>query len=241
MSSTGRCADRQPDDFYVTPRWATEAVLPFLPRAGVSRIVDPGAGTGAITMVLREAYPNAEIHAIERDEKRAQRVHDRLSLHGAPGKGWGIASDFEIWTANSNAYGDVDLVVGNPPYNDAAAFVDAALALVGPTGTVAMLLRLAWIASQKRRAFHQQHPSDLVVLSKRPSFCASFKCSCGERWTEPAGTKSSNCPREIPGEATFGAGRSFSPCTGKVRHTDSADYAWFIWGPGPRGRVSVVA
>lgn len=233
MSSTARGAERSKDDFYETPGWAVETVLPFLPGTGaVCRIVDPGAGRGAITMVLRQRYPGAAVWAIEKDKERAEHVTARLLR--SEGASWGVHGDFHDWAAKQDV-GSVDLVVGNPPYNDARRFVESSLRVVGAHGVVAMLLRIAWIAGAKRAGFHQDNPSDLIVLSKRPSFCASFKCSCGQRWTEPAGTKSSDCPSATVGISWAGGEHKVTRTD-----TDSADYAWFLWGPDGRQRGRVV-
>lgn len=188
MSSTGRAGVRREGDFYATPEHCTEAVLPFLPDVRIAQnaiIVDPGAGTGAITRPLCRRYGGhaAAILAVEINPALAAEIDsaDRV-----------VVADYltaELPPAN--------LIVGNPPFSLAQEFVARSLLLAAPVGgTVAMLLRLSFIASKKRRDFHRSHPSDVYVLSSRPSF------------------------------------------TGKG--TDSCDYAWFVWGPGERGRIFVL-
>ena len=62
----------------------------------------------------------------------------------------------------------------NPPYAGAYEFITRSLSEVAPVnGTVAALLRLNWLGSKKRAAFHKLAPSDVYVLSKRPSFGGS--------------------------------------------------------------------
>lgn len=123
-----------------------------------------------------------------------------------------------------------DLVIGNPPFKHAMAFVLRALAITWPRrGTVAMLLRMNWLASQDRMAFHRENPADLFVLSRRPSFCASLKCkACG--WGDVQrldALRARACPL----------------CGGKVVVTtsDSTEYAWFVWGPGRGGRWQILS
>lgn len=61
-----------------------------------------------------------------------------------------------------------DVIVTNPPYSLALEFISHAL-FVSPN--VYMLLRLNFLASQKRSVWFRQHePSALFVLSRRPSF-----------------------------------------------------------------------
>ena len=61
------------------------------------------------------------------------------------------------------SWGKPELVVMNPPFKLAMAFVQRALVEVlprglGRAGTVAALLRLNWLASLGRAAFHRRHP-----------------------------------------------------------------------------------
>jgi len=60
-----------------------------------------------------------------------------------------------------------DVVIGNPPYADAAAHIARAMDC---GRTVAFLLRLNFLGSQKRLDFWRRHPADVYVLSERPSF-----------------------------------------------------------------------
>jgi methylase of polypeptide subunit release factors len=66
--------------------------------------------------------------------------------------------------------GTFDLVIGNPPYNKAQDFAEHALSFVKEDGTIAMLLRLNFLGSQKREAFLREHFPNVYVLSHRPSF-----------------------------------------------------------------------
>lgn len=63
-----------------------------------------------------------------------------------------------------------DVIITNPPFYLAEEFVRKALAC---STHVAMLLRLAFLETRKREAFHAEHPSDVFVLSRRPSFMAN--------------------------------------------------------------------
>lgn len=185
MSSTNRGRARNTLDQYETP-W--EAVVPLIPHIcgkppypSTRVILDPCCGTGA--MVVRAAQVlGAEARGIEVDGARVGDAMRPATL---------VADALTVsWEAS-------DLILTNPPYVLATEFVLRGVREAARGTTVAMLLRLAFLASQARHALHASHPADVFVLSKRPSFT--------------------------------GGGN------------DSADYAWFVWGPGRGGRWAVLA
>ena len=64
--------------------------------------------------------------------------------------------------------GYTDLILTNPPFNEAQEFVRYSLTRAN---TVIMLLRLGFLSSIKRKQFNQiNKPTGLIILSKRPSF-----------------------------------------------------------------------
>lgn len=197
MSSTNRGADRSPGDFYRTPSWCVELIAPHLALEGFfDLVVDPGCGDGAIRQGLRGAgweararFVGVETHPVLAERARATDLYNKV-----------IEADFcntawldDVWLEGGRERTpERTLVIGNPPYSNAMRFVETSM-MVGDT--VAMLLRLPWMASLKRAAFHRANPSDVYVLPKR----------------------------------------SFNG-----RGCDSCDYAWFVWGAGPRGRWQVL-
>lgn len=118
---------------------------------------------------------------------------------------------------------EFDCVISNPPFNIAIEVIRSSLALVkAKGGEVAMLLRLGFMAGQERVDFHKENPSDIFVLPRRPSFCASISCKakgCGWKVRLPL-----DAPRPARCEA----------CENDVAvsTSDSSDYGWFVWGPG---------
>ena len=161
MSSTGRADVRHPDDFYITPEWVTRLIVPRLPRpccAGI--VVDAGCGEGAIGKVLTSAGYSTV--GVELNEARAATANAGMS---------------HVIVGNFLAQGlrGYRGVVMNSPFSLAMPFLEHALEGVESGGFVVSLLRLSWLASQKRAAFHKAHQAHVMVLPKRPSFTADGK------------------------------------------------------------------
>ena len=99
-------------------------------------------------------------------------------------------------------------------------------------GTVALLLRLNWLGSQERAAFHRAHPSDILLLPKRPEFTASMSCSAKKSGCEYKAT----LPIEVARPKTCPLCGARTVCS----TTDSIEYAWFVWGPGRGNRWGIL-
>lgn len=219
MSSKGRTADRQPDDFYETPAWATDAILPYLNLTG--SILEPGAGHGAIAeRLLAAGVPRDRITLNELDGERARICSLRTGIDTT-------TSDFLAWPCVSR----FDLVIGNPPYLLAQEFLERARQVVRPTGEVVMLLRLNFVSGLKRVAFWRENPAHIFVLPKRPSFCIvlrdGYQCArCKRKWKVPHGAG----PFVIPVDDQCECGEI--PTFKKTTKTgnDSCEYAWFSIG-----------
>jgi len=222
LSATGRSDVRDPDDFYETPAWCVHAILPHLPSGG--RVLDPGCGTGAIlrAIMATPAFAHADLHGIELDADRAEQA--RGLFCGTRGH------QVETGDFFTGSVDSANLVVANPPFSLAMEFVARSIAITKPyRGTVAMLLRLNWLASQERLAFHRANPSDVFILPRRPSFCASLRCKvkCGWHVLQKLDApRAKECPA----------------CGGAVVVTtsDSTEYAWFVFGPGRGNRWSLL-
>lgn len=163
---------RDPDDFYPTPAGLCDAALAILPPGFCpDRILDPGAGAGPWGAAARDRWGPAPYI-----------VGSKLRTTTPP-------ASYDYW-----AIGDfltdpafapdpvsfppmVDLVIGNPPYKHAEAFVRRSLALTRPGGYVAFLLRLAFLEGQARGAglWREFPPAHVAVCSRRPSFTGNGK------------------------------------------------------------------
>lgn len=164
-------------DFYETPSWAIRCMVPHLRpliKPG-ARILDPGCGTGAILREIGAQFPENEILGIEKDDARYLACQESTELPVVRG-------DFLLHTDKH------DVIVSNPPYMIAFDFVSHALT-VAPV--VCMLLRLGWLAGQRRADWHRLNPCHVYVLPKRPSFTADGKTDATEYawlvWGEPGG------------------------------------------------------
>lgn len=172
MSATGRGAARQAYDFYATPR---ESVYSFLDNfEGISlsdRILEPSAGNGNIIQALRDRGFTNQIDAVEirpEEWKHLEGIADNV-----------ILGDFFDYDPGLG----YDVIIGNPPYRLAQEFVDKALELLAPGGLLVFLLRTAFLESEKRFSWWQEHPlSGLYTLHKRPCFTGKGTDATSYSW-----------------------------------------------------------
>lgn len=80
----------------------------------VSRVVDPGAGTGRFTMASLAAFPNASAIAIEPDPLLALILRANLAVSGLTGRVQVLVKDFRDVAFPEVA--GTTLWIGNPPY-----------------------------------------------------------------------------------------------------------------------------
>lgn len=236
--------ERVPDDLYVTPIACVTPLLGELaPYLGDSPyVVDAGAGSGAIAQAVLNRYPKAWVDACElrtvHDEalqairgpeftspatgdpyqQRVKRLHWGDFLTTLPA--WGPTPGYRQQRYEKNREGtpsDIggpDLVIANPPFSLAEAFVRRAVE-VADEGIVAMLVRVALLESKERAPFWRDHtPLWQRVLVERPSF------------TVPDYV-------DLPQQPDlFGDVHDATPPPGG---TDPTAYAWFVWAGANAG------
>jgi hypothetical protein len=149
-------------DFYETPAWAVDAVVPHIPFPAAGLVVDAGAGTGAIAEAVGRHHRNLEIIAVELQ----QDLIDKGRARGVYACEF-VKANFETWVIERSA---PDIVIMNPPYSRAIEFIRRAMQIVKRGGHVAALLRLGFMASHSRTEFHDKHPARVLILNRRPSF-----------------------------------------------------------------------
>lgn len=228
MSSTKGGADVTA--LYTTPAWCVDVLQPHLPTTGI--IVDAGCGDGAILARIAEHRIGSQLVGVEIMPDRAAKAAARLARVATTAHTI-HTGDFLAWAKSEHA----DLVIQNPSFGVAEEFFEAAIELTAKTrGTVATLLRASWHIPECRAQFGRRHPFDIGFLRKRPSFAASLKCG-GD------GPKRRNhCDWAVIQQIDDPRPSACPQCGKKVDVTtnDSADYAWFITGPGRGGRFFVL-
>ncbi len=171
-------------DFFVTPAYVVEAILPHLALGGL--VLDPCAGEGNILDVVSDIIGVSNVIAYEIDPTRAA-VCDSKGYTAINRIDEGVAA-FEKTVCrdalSSKPWHSVDLVIMNPPYRRAQEFVERACDEMSSTnGTVAALLPLTWVESIKRYEFHRVCPGDFYFMAQRPSFTGDNKTdSVGYMW-----------------------------------------------------------
>lgn len=161
MSATGRKSVRIAGDAYDSPSWTCDAMMGILPPGDV---FDPCCGVGSMLAAAKRDGRGAR--GLEVDPARAAIA--REAGHDV----------YVVDALSDTTWGSPALVVTNPPYRHALAFVEKALREVARGGTVAMLPRLGFLESTARASFHREHPSDVYVLSRRPSFVGGKTDAC---------------------------------------------------------------
>jgi hypothetical protein len=152
-------SERRENDHYVTPDWAIRRFLESYSPPKADRILDPCAAKGELLTTAKNYFRSALLGAC--DINPAFRADLLPITDGAV-----VIGDFlqSVGVLNSCKF---DFILTNPPYNKAEEFIKASLE-VAPT--VAMLLRINFLASQKRRDFLATTRPAIYVLPNRPSF-----------------------------------------------------------------------
>ncbi len=157
------CFKRSKNDFYPTPYSLCLAGLRELDHFTPYTVLDPGAGTGVWGKAAKWFWPRSTVTGVELRNVDMPTDYDD----------WNAGEDFRLWKSTI-AY---ELVVGNPPYKYAEAFIRASMKHLIDGGRMALLLRLAFLEGQERRGglWRDFKPYQVAVCSKRPSFTGNRK------------------------------------------------------------------
>lgn len=170
MSATNRGGIRRISDFYPTPKETVKSFLDAFPLPQEGTVLEPGAGDGSIIKVLKK-YGDFSIDAVEIREEEQDHLQ-KLGVNVMMGDYLNMDIDKKY-----------DLIIGNPPFGQAMEFIEKSLKLLKPTGTLAFLLRTAFLESDKRFSFWQNHPlTGLYTLHKRPSFTGKGTDAASYSW-----------------------------------------------------------
>lgn len=149
MSSTNRGAKRKERDFYETPSWCTEILIPEIVWGDAPSIWEPAAGCGAILDVISRNIP-CQYLGTDIEPRNGHIQKDFLETDvRAPRRKW-------------------DFIITNPPFSLAQPFIDKATQIANCT---IMLLPLNFMGSAERHEWWKAHtPTGKGILSRRPGF-----------------------------------------------------------------------
>lgn len=165
MSATNRGAVRIDGDAYYTPAWCVDALLRAVPLPG-GLWLEPACGDGAIIRAVNEIRDDVVWRALD------------IKPLGF-GRAQCVATVNDFLTFEFEPFAHYHVCITNPPYTLAMQFVQKALR---HASVVVMLLRLPWLASQKRSAWLLEHCPDVYVLPKRPSFTGGATDATDYAW-----------------------------------------------------------
>jgi hypothetical protein len=156
--------ERNAHDAYFTPAPLALSICEALKRRVQDplRILVPGAGEGAFVKAAAETWPSARVSGLD--------IEPRLAGM--------LKADF-LTFAGSRSF---DLVLGNPPFERAEAFVHQAFEHVVARGHVAFLLRLSFLGSQgrARSLWPVRGLRWLAPIVPRPSFSSDGATDASE-------------------------------------------------------------
>lgn len=160
MSSTARGTIRNANDYYVTPHWLIREFLErFIPEHNIDvneTLLDPCAGgcdkheASYPTVLAKFGFENITTIDIREDSRAENKGVNYL---------------------DTSIPFDIDLIITNPSFEDSVEITQKALSDVKNRGHVAMLQRLNWLGTKKRKAFWDKAPLKHVYIHhKRPGF-----------------------------------------------------------------------
>lgn len=166
MSATNRGAVRRDQDFYETPAWCVNRLLDAVvfPEG---EWLEPAVGNGAIIKAVTNYDLKKAVHWTATDV-RDTIVTMNISLNFRK-------DNFLFYQWNE----DYKVVITNPPYSLAEAFIRHALN-IRSNPYVVMLLRLNFLASESRHPLFMEYPPDVYVLPNRPCFTGDGKTDATE-------------------------------------------------------------
>lgn len=135
--------ERQENDYYPTPVECIDPLLQLIDFTRVKSFLEPCRGE------LRSIYNRVPVPG---DRKLWAELSEGVDYFGM-------------------GYGQVDLIITNPPFCIALDFLKKSLR---EAETVCYLLRLGFMGSQERAPFWRENPpTHLFTVSKRPSFAGT--------------------------------------------------------------------
>lgn len=168
--STGGQGNVTPDfDACFTPDAVVDVCCQLADVAGLepgARVLEPSAGDGQYVRGLARVRTDLDVHAVEIQQQHEPAL--TAALEPFDGRDVRIGRYDRLLRRLG-----VDLVIGNPPYTVAEAFVRRSLHHLADGGVLAFLLRLGFYGTAGRRALYQQRNlAAVLVLEERVTFYA---------------------------------------------------------------------
>jgi len=147
--------ERSVDDFYRTPAWMTQALLARCSFNMCEGVVEPCAGDGAIVNQLPQNVDALTNDIVARHPFLPEFLLDARAV--------------KSWHAFKEATSRIDVVVTNPPFNEAYEIV--VQAVDHARVAVAMLLRLSWLEpTEERGPWLLANPPEALIVLPRHDF-----------------------------------------------------------------------
>lgn len=105
-----RCAMKVGTDGVLLGAW-----VKLLPAA---HVLDVGAGSGLVSIMLAQRYPDAMVTAIELDGNAAEQAEENVGTSPFARQVGVVCADFLTCWQSSGADGQYDAIVSNPPFFD---------------------------------------------------------------------------------------------------------------------------
>lgn len=231
MSATSKPELRRNLDFYQTPTWVTDSLLDYLEaeyhfdgiNSRFDQAIDVGCGDGAILDRLARRFDEEKVVGVELDKVRAKLARQRSPKATVLAQNF-LSPPTETFKSELTKVG-AKFWISNPPFERAREFLRQAIRLnkmrlpgkhtVDETN---FLIRMGFMSSTKRKAWHKEHGGEMLILPRRPSFCHSFTCrpkdgGCGLNLKLSTSITVQICPACDNGKM-------------KLVRTDAADYCW---------------
>lgn len=156
MPSAPKKNKRRDADFYETPEWCTRAMLDYLEISPTARIIEPCAGHGAISRVIKEYFPQCTLVQYELRPNKKLQQHGRVT--------------FGNFLKKVRFDATADFVITNPPFTYSQEFITTCRENY-PNAEIIKLLPFSFLGSAKRHEWWKKNtPNMFSVLSDRPSF-----------------------------------------------------------------------
>ena len=148
------------EDFFQTPDWAIEVILPYV-KTG-SKVLEPTYGLGAIAKVLEKH--GCEVVGADKFPKEGTSVKEL---------------DFLNIQKNDEILQGIDMIVFNPPFSDKTRFLKKAMELGLP---FLLLCPMTLLETEKRYNLIKENGLSIILIPKRVNYVRGADIEMGKAW-----------------------------------------------------------